>query len=138
MDATAVTLPFADGDYRFFLPMARIVAAEREANCSIFELFHNLGDHLAVLDGAEVMAGPSPARLSQCRALIRNALIGGGQSEERARELAEVYCYPARAAVLDAALAFKILRAAIYGVQVAEGSKKKAAAASRSRSAKER
>lgn len=130
MDATASRLAFADGDYTFFLTMARLIAAEREMGCSIFELFHHLGDHLAVLDQAEVMAGPSPARLTQCRALIRNALIGGGQTEEQARELVETYCFPARGAVLDAALAFKILRTAIYGVVTEGGSKKKAGAAS--------
>jgi hypothetical protein len=124
MDETSVTLAFADGDYTFFLPMQRLIAAEREMKCSLFEAFYNLGNHVAGVEGKEVLAGPSPATLPQCQALIRNGLIGGGQTEERARELVETYCYPARAAILDAALAFKVARAAIYGVQTAP--KKKA------------
>lgn len=136
MDGTASHLAFADGDYDFFMPMARLIAAEREMGCSIFELFHHLGDNLGSLNGAELLAGPSPATMHQCRALIRNALIGGGEPEDSARELIETYCFPARAAILDAALAFTILRGMIYGVKVEEGSKKKGAAVKSSRSSR--
>lgn len=138
MDTTGSTWAFADGDYDFFLTMPRLIAAEREMGCSIFELFHHLGDNLAAVGEEEIVSGPSPATLKQCRALIRNALIGGGRTEEQARELVETYCFPARAAILDLALAFKVLRAMIYGVQVSPGSKKKAVAPKPSRSPKGR
>lgn len=118
MDETATTLPFADGDYKFFLPLPRVVAAEREADCSIFQLFYDIGENVAALGEEMVLNGPSPARLKQCHALIRNALIGGGQTEEQARDLVATYCYPARPAIRDIALAWSILDAAIYGIRV--------------------
>lgn len=121
---TACVAAFGDRDYTFFLPMARVIAFEREADCSIFELFHNLGTHLGSLGDEMVLAGPSPARLKQCHSLIRNALIGGGVDEgDEVRDLIATYCYPARPAVKDMALAWTVLKAAIYGVDT--GSKKK-------------
>ena len=130
---TAYIGAFADGEFRFHLPMARLVAAEREADCSIFELFQNLGEHLGAVADEMVLAGPSPARLRQCHALIRNALIGGGTDEVEAKELIETYCYPARPAIHDMALAWSILKAAIYGVELkkkAEGAETDAPSAS--------
>ncbi|WP_338644696.1 GTA-gp10 family protein [Novosphingobium olei] len=118
-------MPFADGNYDFWLPMSRVVAFEREAESSIFALFYAIGDSLGqAVDGAKVLIGASDARLKQCHSLIRNGLIGGGASEQQARELVEVYCYPARPAMHDMALAWEVLSAAIYGVKV-DGSKKK-------------
>lgn len=122
---TRVTLPFADGEHDFWLPMARVVAFEREADCSIFALFHAIGESLgAAADGVKVLVGGSNARLRQCQSLIRNALIGGGAGEQAARDLVDVYCYPNRPAIHDMALAWEILTAAIYGIKV-DGSKKK-------------
>lgn len=124
---TRVTLLFADGDRDFWLPMSRVVAFEREADTSIFAIFYAIGENLGqAVDGAKVLIGPSEARLKQCHSLIRNALIGGGTSEQEARELVETYCYPARPAMHDIALAWEVMSAAIYGVKV-EGSKKKEA-----------
>ncbi len=116
---TAVSLSFADGDYLFFLPMARIIAAEREmGDLSIFQLFPQIGDALGTISDRVVLAAPSPAKLNHCHAVIRNALIGGGEPEKQARELVETYCYPARAAILDMELAWRILEATIYGVRL--------------------
>lgn len=120
---TAHIAAFADGEYTFFLPMARLIAAEREMDCSVFELFDGLGQHLGRALDETVLAGPSPARLRQCHSLIRNALIGGGTSEIEAKQLVETYCYPARAAIQDLALTFAVLRKMVYGVDL--GSKKK-------------
>lgn len=110
--------PFADGEFKFFLPMARLIAAEREIDGSVFALFDDLGRNLGAIGDETVLAGPSPAHLKHCHALIRNALIGGGASEVAAKSLVETYCYPARPAIYDAALAMRILRATIYGVEV--------------------
>lgn len=140
---TKVTLPFADGEYDFWLPMPRVVAAEREMarrdadgarNAhSIFAVFHDIGSHLGQIGDEPALIGPSPALLSDAHTIIRNALIGGnagrvdGESisvpESLARELVEVYCYPARPAMHDLGLAWKVLKAAIYGID--SGSKKK-------------
>lgn len=106
--------------------MSRVTAFEREADCSIFALFYSLGENLgaAVEDGDLALVGGSDARLKQCHSLIRNALIGAGESEQEARDLVQTYAFPARPAIHDAALAFYILRAAIYGIQPGEGVKK--------------
>lgn len=140
---TKVTLPFADGEYSFWLPMPRLIAAEREMGRadsegvrqprSIFALFYELGAHLGEIGGETVLAGPSPALLIDAHAIIRNALIGGDSgliegetvalSDALAKELVKVYCFPARPAILDLGLSWRILQASIYGV--ASGSKKK-------------
>lgn len=119
--------------------MARIVAAEREMGRdgnprSILALFYDLGESLGDAMGQNVLIGATAARLSECQIVIRNALIGGNDGkvdgeakavpETEARELVDTYCYPARPAMHDLALAWQILRAAIYGVEVS-GSKKK-------------
>lgn len=118
MDETAVTLPFADGEYTFFLPLIRTAAFKREAECSVYELFFWLGEHLGNIGPETVLAGPSPADPAQCIHLIRNALIGGGVEPNAAKQLVSQYCFPARAGIYDMKLAWEILSAAIYGVQI--------------------
>lgn len=124
MDETRYIGFFATGDVAFWLPMPRVIAAEREMGCSLAQLFHDLGEHLGALVGRTVLTGPSPATLSQCHALIGNALIGGGMGEQQARELVKVYAYPNRPGAQDMGLAWEILRAAFYGVQLESGKKK--------------
>lgn len=145
---TRTVLQFADGDYEFWLPMPRVVAIERECARidqngvrqphSIFAIYHDIGSHLAKVGEESVLAGPSPALLSEAQIIIRHALIGGdrgrvngetlGVGESVARELVETYCYPVRPAIFDLGMAWQILNAAIYGI--APGSKKKDAEAS--------
>ena len=105
-------------DQTFFLPMARIIAVERETDCSVFELLHWLGAGLGRIADEHVLVGPSSATLAQCQSVIRNALIGGGIEEKAAAELVTTYCYPARPAIRDMALAFQILDTLAYGVQL--------------------
>ena len=144
---TRVTLPFADGTYEFWLPMPRVIAAEREMARrdadgvsqprSILAVFSDIGSYIGDAMGEVVLAGPSPARLTEAHAIIRNALIGGNMARVGGQEIAvpdflaielvETYCYPARPAMHDFGLAWHILRAAIYGI---EGSKKNDADAS--------
>lgn len=126
--------------------MPRVVAVERETarrgpegvkqDHSIFAIFHEIGGHIGEIGDEQVLLGPAPALLSDTHAIIRNALIGGGEgraagenvvvTEALARELVETYCYPARPAMHDLGLAWRILHAAVYGI--AGGSKKKAKA----------
>lgn len=141
---TRITLPFADGEYEFWLPMSRVVAAEREMGRldadgvrkphSILTVFHDLGTHLGVvLDGAHVLTGPMPVLPADAHAIIRNALVGGNRGmvngeqiavgDAMARNLIETYCYPARPLMHDLGLAWRILQAAVYGID--PGSKKK-------------
>lgn len=126
MDETKAAAHFAGEDRDFWLPMSRVVAFEREADCSMFALFYAIGENVGSVSGGEtILIGASDARLRQCHSLIRNALIGAGVAEKEAAELVKVYCYPARPAMHDIALAFAILQAAIYGVKLPETSKKK-------------
>ena len=136
---TAYTTDFADGTYRFWLPMSRVIAAEREMSQhgrerSILALFYDIGEALGQSVGMSVIAGSMGARMHECHAVIRNALIGGNDGlvngdqiavgDAMARELVETYCYPARPAMHDIGLTWEILRAAIYGIDTS-GSKKK-------------
>lgn len=136
---TAYTADFGDGAYRFWLPMPRVVAVEREIGGSIFALFSNIGENLASAGGELVLAGPSDATIKQCHSVIRNALIGGNEGRVGAEvvavgdtlglELVQTYCFPARPAMHDMALAWRILKAAIYGVELPDSAKKKSAVA---------
>lgn len=136
---TAYTAEFADGTYRFWLPLPRVIAAEREmgrdgAPRSVLALFYDLGESLGSALGEMVLAGSMDARISECQTVIRNALIGGNEAlidgetsvvgESQARELVATYCYPARPMMHDIGLAWQILHAAVYGINTS-GSKKK-------------
>lgn len=138
---TAIVRPFGDGEYKFWLPLPRVIAAEREMSRerprSIFALFYDLGDSLATNLGQMVLAGPTEATIAECQAVIRNALSGGDEGmvggeaisvgDTMAKELVETYCYPARPAMLDIELCWRILEAAIYGIKLPEDAKKKTA-----------
>jgi hypothetical protein len=136
---TSYTADFGDGTYKFWLPMTRIVAAEREMGRdgsprSIIALFYDIGESLGDMLGDHVVAGPMAAHVSECHAVIRNALIGGNEGrigdetlavgDTMARDLVATYCYPARPIMHDIGLAWQILKAAIYGIEIS-GSKKK-------------
>lgn len=123
MPETACLQHFGGEERKFFLPMPRLMAAEREMDCSIFQLFDDIGQNTGSIGSEVVITGPSPARAKACHSVIRNALIGGGTSEQEAAGLIETYCYPTRPVMHDVKLTFDILSAAIYGVKM-EGSKK--------------
>ena len=104
--------------------MPRVVAAEREIEGSIFALFYDIAENLGSAMGELVLVGATEARLKSCHAVIRNALVGGGTGEQEARDLVATYCYPARPAMHDVALAYNVLKAAIYGIELPENGKK--------------
>lgn len=135
---TAVILPFGDGQYRFWLPLPQVFELERVCgDVSLLAIEERLRGGIGQDEtGAYVFAGGGSAMVREVRETIRLGLIGGnsgltddGETEVgplRAKELLDLYSYPARPLVESALLAWRILHAAIFGVRLEEGSKKKA------------
>ena len=112
---------FAGEERAFALSMERlgILQREREAGASIFELFDWLGKILGEVNGQTVLIGGSEIDPKRCQSIIRNALIGGGLPDTKETwDLVGDYTWPARPAIQDAELAFRILEASIYGVKL--------------------
>ncbi|WP_310533124.1 GTA-gp10 family protein [Novosphingobium sp.] len=134
---TAVTTEFGDGSYRFWLPLPQVFELERScADTSILAIEEKLRISIGQDDdGKTVFIGGGSASVKEIRETIRLGLIGGncgmidGDEVEigpiRAKQLVEMYCYPARPLAENAALAWLILSSAIFGVRL----KKKAEAA---------
>lgn len=137
---TAVELNFADGRYRFWLPLPQVMELERKTDASILVIEERLRGAIGI-EGSDdegkpkfVFAGGGSAMLTDVRETIRLGLIGGnsGVVDEAeievgpgiARELTDNYCYPARPLSEGVVLAWRILHAAIHGVELT--SKKKA------------
>jgi hypothetical protein len=153
---TATNLKFADGEYRFWLPWPQVLELERTCGFtmldgsrrskSIFEMFRELDNCFGVDNhGNPVFTGFGNANTLDIRETIRLGLIGGGEGivggemvsvpPLTANQLIADYTYPARPMNESLGVAWEILRAAIYGIQV----KKKEAEAvtpSKRRSAK--
>lgn len=127
---TAVELAFGDGVYRFWLPLPQIVALERKCgDTSILVIEERLRASIGVdADGAFTFAGGGSAMISDVRETIRQALQGGnsgmvdGEEKEvgpiSAGELVNQYTYPARPLSEGVVIAWRILHAAIYGIQL--------------------
>ena len=122
---TEITMSFADGEYRFFLPIPQVTELESggQSMCALeFRLRESIG---LTIDGEAIYGGGNAVDADSIRKIIRLALIGGngGTVEgekvdvgpQRARELVETYVYPARPLAEGAALAWRILATAIYG-----------------------
>lgn len=133
---TAVTLPFADGEYRFWLPLPQLFELERAADdTSILTIEERLRTACGVgEDGEYVFVGGGSAMARDITNTIRCGLIGGnsgmvdGEEVEvgpiLAKRLVEAYAYPARPMSESALLAWRILHAAIFGVQTKPDKKK--------------
>ncbi len=126
---TATELGFADGTYRFWLPMPQILELERKCGGkSVFAMFDQIGAGLGLSEDRPVYLGGGSAMVTDIREVIRLALIGGNSAmidgEEKqigpnaARQLVEDYVYPARPLVEAQHLAWAILHAAINGIEV--------------------
>ena len=134
---TAVELDFADGRYRFWLPMPQVIELERKCGQrdtdgvlrpkSIVTIFDGLNDSLGMQDEALVWIGGGSIHPFDVNEVLRLGLIGGGTVDGpiAARELVENYGYPARPLVEVAGLAWAVLSAAVLGISL----KKKAVAA---------
>lgn len=146
---TALTARFADGEYRFWLPLPQVFELERSCgDVSILAIEERLRGGIGQdVDGKTHFVGGGIASTREIRETIRLALIGGnnglvdGEAVEvgpmRAKELVDTYCYPQRPLAESAVLAWSILSAAIYGVRLKKkADEAKPARKPRSRSAK--
>lgn len=132
---TAVTLDFADGEYRFWLPLPQVVELERKnGDTSILVIEERLRGAIGVEeseDGAEpkfVFLGGGSAMVGDVRETLRLALLGGnwgmvdGEEIEvgpgLAKQLLANYVYPARPLAEGVVLAWRVLHAAIHGVRL--------------------
>lgn len=142
MADTAVTFAFADGEYRFWLPLPEVVELERKTGSSILAIEERLRAAIGA-DGSQdeanplfVFLGGGTATVADVRETLRLALQGGGgglvDGEQievgpiRARQLVDAYVYPARPFGENVVQAWRVLHAAIHGIQLA--SKKNSAA----------
>lgn len=129
MDETAITLSFAGGEYRFWLPLPQVFELERGCETSILAIEERLRAGIGQNpDGSAAFIGGGLATVKEIRETIRLGLIGGNHAlvdgEEvavgplRAKELLENYTFPARPLAESAALAWSILSAAIFGIEL--------------------
>ena len=126
---TSVQLPFADGQYRFWLGLPQIVALERAcADTSILTIEERMRAAIGQ-DGDEfVFLGGGAAMIADVRETIRLAIIGGnhalidGEEVEvgpiKAKQLVDEYVCPARPLAEGVVLAWRILHATIFGVRL--------------------
>lgn len=138
MADTAVNFDFADGNYRFWLPLPEVVELERKTGASILVIEERLRGAIGV-DGSQddptfVFLGGGSATVADVRETLRLALQGGGGGlvdgrevevgPNTARQLVDAYVYPARPLAEGVVQAWRVLHAAIHGIQLS-GSKKK-------------
>lgn len=126
---TAVEIPFADGEYRFWLPLPQLVELERKTgDTSIETIFSRLNAAIG-LDGDEaVYIGGGAAMIADVRETIRLGLIGGNCGQVNgeeievgpllAKQLVDQYVCPARPFKEGAVIAWRILFAMIEGVRL--------------------
>lgn len=126
---TACTAGFGDGEYRFWLPLPQVFELERACDSSIIAIEERLRMGMGQQeDGSMVFIGGGTGMVREIRETIRLGLIGGnsalvdGEEGEvgpmRAKQLVDLYCYPARPLAEGAALAWLILSSAIFGVRL--------------------
>lgn len=139
MVSTSVTIPFADGVYNFALPMPRLCELERKTgNTSVVEIYERMTQCVGKTEeGVFVFIGGASVMGVEVIETIRCGLLGGNHGEVNgeflevgpiaAKNLVENYAYPSRPLKESIVVAWQILHAAIEGVQLEEGSKKKAA-----------
>lgn len=137
MADTAVNFDFADGNYRFWLPLPEVVELERKTGTSILVIEERLRGAIGVDGELGVANAPDPifvflgggsATVADVRETLRLALQGGGgglvdgQEVEvgpnTARQLVDAYVYPARPFSEGVVQAWRVLHAAIHGVQL--------------------
>lgn len=114
MTDTAVIFPFADGVYRFWLPMPQAIELERATGAAVFDIYNDL-------------LSASATGLS-VRETIIAGLIGGGSAmvagneltvgPSRARWLVDRHVYPAAPLSRGYQLAVAIMHAAIAGIRL--------------------
>jgi hypothetical protein len=147
MSDTSIELEFGDGRYRFFLPMSRIIEAERLCGeKSIVVMHEEMGGALGMDRESEelrFLGGGSP-RIKDVYEIIRCAAIGGGEVE-RAGELVKVSPLDAKRLVDNyvdgrplsetVPVAWAILNSTIMGVRLKKKAESVAAGTKRTRKA---
>lgn len=130
MDETAISLPFADGEYRFWLPLPQVFELERTCgDVSVISMEERFRASIGVDEqGGFVFTGGGAAMVKEVRETIRLGLIGGATAmvdgaeveigPQRAKQLIEAYCYPVRPLSEGVVLAWQILNAAIFGIRL--------------------
>lgn len=145
MADTAVHLTFADGEYRFWLPLPQAVELERKTGSSILAIEERLRAAIGVdgelgdPDPTFLFLGGGTATVTDVRETLRLALWGGGGGlvdgqeievgPNMARQLVDAYVYPARPFSEGVVQAWRVLHAAIHGIQLASKKKGEAGAA---------
>lgn len=127
---TAVEREFGDGQYRFWLPLPQIFELERVCgDVSILAIEERLRGGIGnEADGSLTFIGGGTPMVREVRETIRLGLIGGnhglvdGEEVEvgplRAKQLVDLYTYPARPLSEGIVLAWLILSSAIFGVRL--------------------
>lgn len=127
---TAVNAEFGDGEYRFWLPLPQLFELERSCgDVSILAMEERLRQGIGLSDDGDAsFIGGGSAMGKEVLEVIRLGLIGGnsgmvdGAEVEvgplRAKQLVNLYAYPARPFAESAVLAWRILSAAIFGVRL--------------------
>lgn len=131
---TAIRLKFADGQYLFWLPLPRVVELERKTGASILAIEERLRGAIGVAGEDEdgepdfVFVGGGSALVREVLETLRLGLIGGNSGlvggEEvqvgpgMADQLVADYAYPARPFSEGVVLAWRVLHAAIHGIQL--------------------
>lgn len=155
---TKTTIRFGDGEYVAWLPLPQAIELERKCGVtdrdgrlhakSLFQLYEELSAGLGIdEDGNAVYLGGSTIPASHMNEIIRCGLIGGNSGPDdgagnvnvgpiRALDLVANYGYPARPLAEVASTAWKILHAAVIGIQVKKKDEPSAAPAKRPRSKK--
>lgn len=122
---TDLVTNFGDGVYRFWLPMKEVNEFEGKFG-PLLAMEPRLRSAVGLDDNDKpVFIGGGAAEGAACREVLRLGLIGGNCAEidgeelevgpQRARELIDLYSWPNRPLGETAALAWRILAAAIYG-----------------------
>lgn len=143
---TATTITFGDGEYRAWLGLPQAIELERKCGVadrdgkthpkSLFTIYEQIGEGFGRDEAGElVFMGGATVPVRDINETIRLGLIGGNNGPDdgtgaevgpiRALRLVELYGYPARPLSEVAAVAWKILHAAIVGIDL----KKKSAPA---------
>lgn len=134
-----ITLPLGDGEYVFKLNLPQIAELQTKCGIGIGGLYARVLAGRYLLQNGENVGMPTEAewRAEDLLDTIRLALIGGkggtvdgstvAVNAARAKELVELYCFPAQPLAQSWSLAAAILTALIEGyTPAAEADKKKA------------
>ena len=136
---TKTSFGFGDGEYTFWLPLPQVIELQRRCGLldnegklhpkSILTIFDQISDGMgADGEGSVLWIGGGAALPNECNEVLRLGLIGGntgmvdGQEiavgPHRAKELVDLYGYPARPLSEVMAYAYRVLHAAIVGIDV--------------------